>query len=65
MKLQSNGWRAKAINDQHVARRARNKLIADLKRSRVYDEYGSADLLAIQRDLKADFAVRDAARRAA
>lgn len=63
MTRQQSGWQRRAIHNAYNARAKRNKEIARLRASRVYDEWTSSDLLAIQRDLKADFTARDAARR--
>lgn len=57
MRLQSNGWRAKDNADQ--ARKAHQALITKLKRERVAgDEHTPAELVEIQRDLRAGFYAR-------
>lgn len=55
---QSNGWRSKSIRHAQAARTERNRLIARLKRDRVYDEFTAAQLLDLQRQLRADFYAR-------
>jgi hypothetical protein len=50
---------AQSTKQAQAARTARNRLIARLKRERIYDEWTGAELLARQRDLKADFYARN------
>lgn len=58
MTEQTTGWHSRAIHNAHNARAKRNKEIARLRRERVYDEWTAAELLAIQRDLRASFYAR-------
>jgi hypothetical protein len=58
MTKQQTGWMALSTKQAQAARTARNQLIARLKRERVYDEWTGAELLARQRDLRAQMYAR-------